>query len=288
MMNSEYKSFNKDDPAGSMGVFIRITGETKVYCHDQCHSGWTDCRVSGSVYNPTQIVNTTTRGIEWAFTGTATTGDFLGYWVNQTLIKEVLGKCSYVFDGGTDNKYNMGCGKKAACSYTPQACEDKTCAYASRDPATNYATYVNGDSEVVKGMAAPECTDAGTCAFKGPAFYKEDGMVADETFGAWKWRAEHGAGEEHLWNELVLDGELMKQYLHHNPAGTILAIVYASSFHPGGVAAGRTAALRMADTFKTEWGMAEAVPVIKVDLSVDVISGGDPFVFENASEVVIV
>jgi hypothetical protein len=280
MMNSEYKAFDANVPTGSFGTFIRITGSTKVYCHDGCLSGWTDCRVSGSVYNPTQIVDSDTGAIKWSFQGTGTSGDFLGYWVNQTLIKQALGKCSYTVDGGTDAKYNMGCGQHAAC--TTNSCDDKTCAYASRDPATDYSTYINGDSDVVKGITSPVCTDPGLCAFKGPSFYKETGMVEDDTFGALKWRAEN-QGSIGNWNELVIDGELMKQYLHHNPAGTIPAIVYASTF-PGD---GKAAATTMAQEMATEWGMSAPVPVIKVDLTVDVRSGGDPFVFESASEVTV-
>lgn len=282
-MNQEFKGFDANDPSGSIGTFIRITGETKVYCHDGCHSGWADCRVSGSVYNPTQIVNETSGAIEWSFVGTGTSGDYLGYWVNQTLIKQVLGKCAYTFDGGTDNKYNMGCGKRAACN--SNSCDDKECAYASRDPATEYTTYVNGESDAVKDGVMPDCgTDPGQCGYRGPSFYKETGLVEDEMFGAFKWRADNSAGTMARWNELVIDGELMKQYLAYNPAGTILAIVYTSTF-PGD---GRAAAMAMAQTFATEWSMAAPVPVIKIDLSVDVRSGGSPFMFENASEVVIV
>lgn len=281
MMNQEYHAFDKDDPAGSIGTYIRITGETKVYCHDGCHSGWTDCRVSGSVYNPTQIVNSDTGTIACSFVGTESKGDFLGYWVNQTLIKQRIGKCAYTFDGGTDNKYNMGCGQHAAC--TSFSCDDDTCAYASRDPATNYTTYVNGESIAVKGGVMPDCSNPGMCGYRGPAFYKETGYVPDETFGALKLRADIAVSSG-LWNEFVIDGELMRQELQHNPGGTILAIVYASSF-PGD---GKAAAMEMAQTFAAEWNMDVPVPVIKVDLSVDVRSGGNPFVFENAAEEVLI
>lgn len=284
MMNDEYKAFDSTNADGSIGTFIRITGATKVYCHDGCHSGWADCRVSGSVYNPKQIINADTGAIEWTFTGTGGTGDYLGYWVNQTLIKQRLGKCAYTGDGGTDNKYNMGCGKRAAC--TSNNCTDRTCAYAARDPATDYSTYINGDSEVVAGamMGAPGC-DPGTCGYKGPAFWKETGLVPDETFQAWKWRADHDPSAH--WNEYILDGEMMKEALAYNPAGTIPAIVYASAF-PGGADAGKAAAKAMAQTFATEWNMDTPVPVIKVDLDVNARDGGSPFKFEDtASELFV-
>lgn len=268
-----------------MGTFIRISGSTHVYCHESCHSGWADCRVSGSVYNPSQIVDKDTGAISWYFVGTQTHGDYLGFWVNQTLIKQKLGKCAYTFDGGTDNKYNMGCGQHAPCS--SNSCDDNTCAYAGLDPATDFTTYINGDSDVVSGAVSPACVDPGTCAYKGPSFYKEAGYVADETFKAWKWRAEVGAGSPQLMNELVLDGELMQRELQYNPAAVIPAILYASTF-PGGAAEGKAAAQDMAQQFATEWNMATPVPVIKIDLSVDVTAGGNPFVFETAAETVIV
>lgn len=244
-----------------------------MYCHDGCHSGWADCRVSGSVYNPTQIVDPDGT-IAWHFTGTASDGDFLGYWVNQTLIRQSLGKCSFSYDGGTDNKYNMGCGKHATCS--SNSCDDYTCAYAARDPDTDYTTYVNGESSYVKEGVSPDCPITDLCGWKGPSFYKETGYVEDEMFEAFKARA-NNQGAREQWNELILDGELLKQHLHQNPAGTIPAIVYASTF-PGD---GRAAATNMAKELQDEWGMAEQVPVIKVDLTVDVTSGGNPFVFEG-------
>lgn len=281
-MNKDYHDFDSSQASGSIGTFLRITGSTHVYCHETCYSGWADCRVSGSVYNPKQIVDETTNGISWYFTGTATHGDYLGYWVNQTLIKEKLGKCAYTFDGGTDNKYNMGCGMHAPCK--SNSCDDQSCAFAGLDPATDFTTYINGDSEAVTGIVSPTCTDPGTCAYRGPAFYKETGYVADETFQAWKWRADYSSG--HLMNELVLDGEVMKRELQYDAAAVIPAIVYASSF-PGGAAEGKAAALDMAQKFATEWNMATPVPVIKIDLSVDVTSGGNPFVFDDTETVIV-
>lgn len=277
-MNKEYKAFDQNDPTGSIGTYIRITGDTKVYCHDGCYSGYADCRVSGMVMNPTQIINTTTGGIAWEFVGTDSDGDYLGFWVNQTLIKERLGKCAYTLDGGTDNKYNMGCGKHATCG--TYSCQDKTCAYAFRDPATDYTTYANGESDCVQGGMNPaDGCDAGNCGYKGPSFYKETGLIPDDTFKALKWRADLQTAKEN-WNEFVLDGELMLQELQRNPAGTILAIVYASNF-PGD---GKAAATAMAQAMANDWNMPVPVPVLKVDLAVDVTSGGSPFVFEEVEE----
>jgi len=283
MMNDEYTGFDPKNPSGSIGTYIRITGSTKVWCHEGCYSGYADCRVSGSVYNPTQIVDETTGAIAWSFTGTQTDGDFLGFWVNQTVIKQTLGKCAYIGDGGTDNKYNMGCGKTAAC--TTNNCTDDTCAFAGMDPATNYKTHITADSDVVAGgmMGGPGCNDPGLCGYKGPAFWKQTGFVQDETFSAWKWRAENPGGGWG-WNEYVLDGEELKKALAYNPAGTIPAIVYASTF-PGD---GKAAAKAMAQAFATEWNMAEPVPVIKIDLTVNVVNGGSPFVFEDTTEELVV
>jgi len=281
-MNQEYKAFNANDPTGSIGTYIRVTGDTKVYCHEGCYSGYADCRVSGMVFNPTQIIDPTTGGIAWEFVGTESTGDYLGFWVNQTLIKERLGKCAYILDGGTDNKYNMGCGKAAACN--THDCDDKTCAYASRDPATDYTTYANGESECVQGGMYPadECLTA-FCGYKGASFYKETGLIPDETFKVLKFRADdQDADTKPKWNEFVLDGELMLQELQRNPAGTIPAIVYVSTFPGDGKAAATAMAQKMAD----DWNMQAPVPVIKVDLSVDVVSGGSPFVFEEAEDII--
>jgi hypothetical protein len=285
-MNQEYTSFDKDDSDGSFGVYIRITGSTKVYCNEGCYSGYADCRVSGSVYNPTQIVNQDSGAIEWSYTGTGTDGDFLGIYVNQTLIKQSLGKCAYIGDGGTDNKYNMGCGKKAPCS--SNSCEDNTCAFAGMDPDTNFQSPITADSDVVANsfMGSPTCNDPGTCSYRGPAFWKETGFIPDETFQAWKWRAEYDQSAH--WNEYVLDGEELKKALAHNAAGTFPAILYASNY-PDGVDAIKAKAQDMAQAFADEWNMAAPVPVIKIDLSVNVKTGGHPFVFEDtASEELVV
>lgn len=289
MMNTDYHGFNKDDPSGSIGTYIRVTDSTDVFCHTGCYNGWADCRVSGSVYNPTQII-TTTGTLSWSF-GDVDNSKNTGFVVNQTLIKARLAKCAYTVDGGTDFKYNMGCGTSTASAYGghctttgQEACDSEYCAYKDLDPATDYHRTVRGDSAVVKdgamGGGSP-CTDAATCAYKGPSFYKETGYIADDTFEMLKWRANNMRTAN--YNELIIDGELMIQELNFNPAGTIPAIVYTST---GGNSA-RQAAVQMALAMQTTWGMSAPVPVIKIDLDVVVTDGGDPFVFEDAHEMTV-
>lgn len=208
------------------------------------------------------------------------------FWVNQTLLKERLAKCAYSYDGGTDYKYNMGCGTSTApppgpghCSTTGQAaCEDKNCAYLNLDPATEWTTTATGESPCVSdGMLGSEsCTDVGTCGYKGPSFYKETGLIPDQTFDMLVWRANVG-GE--LYNEVIIDGELMIQELQYNAAGTIPAILYTSG--------GKSAATSMAQDMQSRWNMASPVPVILIDLDVVVTTGGNPFVFEDADEMTV-
>jgi len=242
------------------------------------------------MYNPTQIVcgesdACTTGTLAWSF-GDADAKK-TGFVVNQTLIKKSLGKCAYTVDGGTDYRYNMGCGNSTAPGYgghcdtasgSEAACADQNCAYRDLDPATNYATTVTGDSAVVADAMQPTCSDAGRCAWKGPSYFKETGYVDDQIFNMVQWRAVNTPGSSY-YNEVILDGELLLQELQYNAAAAITAIVYVDG--------GKDVATTMAAALQNEWNMLAPVPLIKIDLEVVVTAGGNPFIFEDTDEVTV-
>jgi len=269
LMNEEYHAYDANDPASSYGVFMRVMHNTEVYCHTGCHSGYADCRVSGSIFNADTMVDKTTSGLSWSFGPQV--GDATGWFVNQTEIKNHFGKCAYTGDGGTDNRNNMGCGCHSNCR---NKCEDKSCAFYSLDQNTGEVT---GDfDELVESCSVDAGSDVGFSFFKGPAFYPPNGLIEDQMHQMLEWRSRYQKSAADLWTEMVLDGNAMLQRLRIDPAKVIPAIVYVPSMDPD--AKGKAEA--MAEEFAKTWNLPSPLPVVKIDVSVNVREGGNPFVFD--------
>lgn len=272
LMNEDYHGFNKDDPSSSYGVFIRSTESTDVYCHQTCFSGWADCRVSGSMFNK-QVMVTENGTLAWSFGSSVTQST--GYFVNHTEVVNNLGKCAYSLDGGTDMRYNMGCG----CLYQGMvSCDDPAAPFWSLDPDTGYTTPLTEKSTLVNSCTFENSGKANPGFYPGPALYRPTGFPKpNKMFEAFQWRLDN-LKEQSLWNELVLDGEAMLERLSEDPASVVPAIVY----FPDASLDAKAKALKMASDFSKQWNLPSDIPVIRVDLAVKVTDGlGKPFSFET-------
>jgi len=267
-----------------------------VFCHMGCHQGTPDCRVSGFIANHKQMVQRNAPyGVALAFGNTPT-----AWYVNSSLIRTKLGKCSFAWDGGTQGKVNMGCGAHQGRSGNQSFCDEPDSPYKNKCCAPDCKETTTGDSPNVKNSVCsnmdqskwPTTWQHGPdCFWKGPAYYPPGGFVPDETHAMLKWRVDHqseaGPDPEHdpmsFWNEMVLDGDQVLKQLEQDAAATIPAFVYNPKLDPQA----KVMAQKMANALQTKYKMSKPVPVIKVDTSVDVRSGNaKPFIFESADEAI--
>jgi len=234
IMNKDYHGYNPDDPNSKVkGVTIRQTGEWKIYCHMPCYGGTPDCRVSSMMFNSKMMIKRTSGKIAWDF------GKPFGWYFNQTLVDTKYGKCSYAWDGGTQGKFNMGCGSNPGI----MGCLPKTnrSPFYDLDPDTGYTQKNTGTSRVVAGTACenkpqsqwPTKWGYGPgCFWKGAAYYPPSGFIEDNTKQMLDWRAKHQDYRDKLrdnletWNEVVIDGEQLLDSLGKDAAEAIPAMIY--------------------------------------------------------------
>lgn len=269
-MNELYTGFSPDDDTSPLGVTIMMHHEFVVHCGVECYHGEADCRTSSSVYN--HLVQVTAEGNSIAITMDRLSGVVF----NQSLIQESLTKCSYMFDGATFGRLNGGCG----CGALGHTCDDANCAYNNIDPDTGET--VTGDSAHVQrcycdgGVLHPDKTTDEQCFWKGPSFYRPDGVHGDETRQMLVQRLAHQDGTEQrspteivqkseFWNEVVLDGNVLQEQLALDPARVVPAFVYLK-----GSTGGRHTAQNMASKFASDYGFANPPPLIAIDVTVDV------------------
>jgi len=208
-----------------------------------------------------------------------------GWYINQTAIDTFLGKCGYAWDGGTMGKFNMGCG----CHTSATGCDDKGSPYYNIDPDTGKPN--TGKSRLVASCACenkrqstwPTTWQYGPdCFWKGAAYYPPDGLIEDDLWNMLKWRSDHqtgGAGDRTnlgFWNEVVLDGEQFLKALDVDAAAVVLAMVYNTA-DPNG----KSFAKRMSRDMANEYKLDNPVPIIGLNVGVDVSDGDYPFVVEE-------
>merc|ERR1712014_278060 len=106
-----------------------------------CSQGRTDYRMSASLYNHKMLVNKTLG------TPLLGLGRPAGIVFDLKQTQEYWGKCSYIWDGASDRKYNTGCGDGAL---TPD-CSANTSAFGNVCPSTGKIC-TQDDDEVKRGF----------------------------------------------------------------------------------------------------------------------------------------
>merc|ERR1719183_1748371 len=116
-LNEAFMCFDEADYKSKLGVVITMVSNPttfygNIFCsvlpnpkgNTSCFNGQADCRLSVSLMNHKMMINQAT--------GTVTVGldRGVGYVLNEEMVENSWGKCSYVWDGATNNKYNLGCG----------------------------------------------------------------------------------------------------------------------------------------------------------------------------------
>jgi len=216
-------------------------------------------------------------------------GRKVGVVFNQELVEQYFGKCSYMFDGGTVNRYNFGCGDIGAQEVIN--CESKHSPYMNICPSTG-KTCTADDVEVnakehVKGSDPMSF-------YKGPAY-----NVSTEELTHWngkqmwttkdqlrtmmndRFQVQQTVDSSGVHNELILDERLMLTQLWWDPATVVAAFSYIR-----GDAKARSQAATIQKAFKEQWGVEP--PLVGVDAGCKVATPGcAPFYADTGDELVV-
>jgi hypothetical protein len=212
----------------------------------------------------------------------------VGVIFNQLLVEQYFGKCSYLFDGGTINRYNFGCGNIGAEEVLN--CNSTHSPYSNICPSTNKVC--TADDPEVNSVEHATASDP-MSFYKGPAY----NVSADELThwnGEQMWEtkdelrtmindryAVQQVQESAVHNELILDERLILTQLWWDPATVISAFAYFR-----GDAEARSQAVKIQDSFKKQWGVEP--PLVSVDADCKVASPGcAPFYADNGDEMVV-
>jgi hypothetical protein len=289
-MNEEYYGYKVGDASSPFGNYIRVTGDSTVWCGMGCHDGGPDCRVSGSIFNSAQMIDPTHENAVGGWFGYQNGQGMSGFYVNSTLIRTKLGKCSYTWDGNTMSKVNNACGCPQGPT-GPAACDEKAhpdASYFNRCNPPEYSETCTGDDPQVNKCwcenyhgGKPQDGTGHQCYFKGVAWDSVQGKDSeDETNKMLDWRVtptREGSGGQYgpaitIWNEMVLDGRRMEEAMAVDPAGTIVAAVYAGK-DDWSKGMKRPAAQHMARQMQQRWHLSKPIPVIELLTTVDTQTG---------------
>lgn len=280
LFNKQYMNYSFETLSGLLGVTISWAAQMddfnkNLFCHPVmgtgCYNGESDCRMSASLFN-WKMVN---KDYIWA----TTFGRPMGYVFNQTMVEKDFGKCSYIFDGATENRYNNGCGIGAGAN-----CSNNKSAYANICSSTG-KTCTASDPEVKNSLCVPfgpvpnPQTPAGRqCLYSGPALNypkPESPNHLSEMVKA-RFQNEIKTQDYMAHNEVVLDERLLIPAIRKDPAVVIPAFVYAKS-----KTVGRQAAEQMRDKFCEEYQVSK-IPVIGINDEVDFRPTGPFFIPEDS------
>jgi len=271
-LNQLYTGFDENDDSSPLGVTISMQNEFALYCHTGCFHGQTDCRLSASVYNHKVQLKRSTGDIK------VTMGRVAGIVLNQTGVETSFGKCSYMYDGATFNRYNNGCG----CAAHSNACSDETSAFGNVCPTSGKSCTVS-DPEVSRcactNTKIPDRSDRTQCFFEGAAFGSGS---EDQTRTMLKERLQRQDGSDssndplEYWNEVVIDENVLMEQLAIDPVSVIPAMIYVKSR-----GAGLIYARKLRQGFADLYGEAALkIPLIAIDdeMVAHGVTGRGPFI----------
>lgn len=301
-LNWRYMGYDEADPESPNGVTIRMVGpdtsdDARFYCGTPCHGGYPDCRVSSSLYNNKMMTKHDTHDVA------VTMNRYAGILYNQTSIEKIMGKCVYMYDGATFGRVNHGCGcaaKVGGCGPPDSAYGNQDCQYKDRSHRSGIIEDTcHNNTEISPDVDSCWCktkhrdhdtprpehtrTESMQCFFRLGGIYPPHGPLPDELHEFVKarvWNQENpptetlGNGEirykQEYWNEIVIEGEELRNKLNENPLHAIAAFLYVGHSY-----AGKQKAQHMQRQIMEEYG-PPAIPIIELDHHVDTRCSG-PF-----------
>eukprot|EP00419_Tripos_fusus_P000540 CAMPEP_0172683196 /NCGR_PEP_ID=MMETSP1074-20121228/18692_1 /TAXON_ID=2916 /ORGANISM="Ceratium fusus, Strain PA161109" /LENGTH=368 /DNA_ID=CAMNT_0013502011 /DNA_START=26 /DNA_END=1132 /DNA_ORIENTATION=+ len=286
LLNDAYYGFSNDtkdpmDPKAPMGVTMNLPSDQtsffkNIFCAEYnnpkgktgCSQGRCDCRFSAALYNHLMLITEGFTLMDILKRRTAIV-------FNQTLVENYLSRCFYIWDGASNNKYNVGCGNGAGGD-----CSSRNSAFHNICPSTN-KTCTAQDQESKDGLCQqfgglhpmPVAHSAGyQCSFPGPAidYHEQQGWQPTDsrehlremlTFRTKNQQGnDEGTLKTKMWNEVVLDVRLLMPRIWEDPALVIPAFVYWKD-DPIAKANAKT----MRDDFCAEYGLDQKIPVLALD-----------------------
>lgn len=233
-----------------------------INCGHGCYHGYSDCKMSASVYNH-MVMRSRSGRINVAMSRSA------GIVFHQDMVENNIGKCYFQYDGGTYWNLNRGCGCHAS-----NDCNDPNGAYLSRATQGDHnvdrcdcEAYAQGHGGQMPGRHGRLCFHRGA-AFNTNHVTSDNNNLHDMM--AQRLASQRSAGDEESmesWNEVVLDGAMMQDHLNNDPFSVVQAFFYLR----GG---SDRFANNMAERFAREHQGAR-IPVIELDP--DGAAGGHPF-----------
>lgn len=283
-LNTQYMAYDFEHPHKKtpLGVTLSFADQPdnfdkNIYCHEYmntaCFKGFSDCRMSASLFNWKMISN----NYIWA----TTFGRPTGYVFNQTLVETTMGKCSYMFDGASENRLNNGCGTGAGSD-----CSQPNSAYA--DICHSTGKVCTADDGEVKGsyckpfgiLPQPPAGDKGyQCFFSGAAinYPKMDKPNHLREMVIARMANELNTSNYADHNEVIIDERPMMQAIWRDPAVAIPAFVYAQSKEEGPPGNARLGAEKMRDLFSKTYQVGK-IPVVGINDVTSFMPGGPFFI----------
>jgi hypothetical protein len=285
--NKLYYSFDADNPTSSSGLTMNLPSDQKsffgnIFCasynnphgRTSCSGGRCDCRFSAAMYNNKMLI---TEG----YTIMDSIGRKVGILFNQSLVENKYARCSFLWDGATNNKYNVGCGLGAPGN----SCADKKTAFFNICPSTGKVC-TKDDPESVGGLCdkfggqhpfPPAHSIGFQCALPGPAINYhgqddwqpetenniremvtqrlkyQDGIKGEDTEGGKKIL------KSKQWTEIVMDTRLLMPDIWKDPAVVVPGIAYWADDKPA-----LDSARTMRDDFCEKNKLEAKIPLIKI------------------------
>lgn len=301
-LNDFYTGFNESDPKSPLGVTITMTSNPNtfygnIYCstfnnpngNTSCHKGFADCRLSASLYNHKMIVNTADHKIVLGLQKTT------GYVINQSRVEAYLSKCSYIWDGASQNRLNRGCGNVPAIGLAALNCSNPQCAFYNYCPSTKQtcslnATEVHGSLCQAYGgpLPIPSYPQMPACMFPGPSIDWHEQANYKPQMSYLRDMVKARATKNFMldqWNEVVIDETLMLRDISQSSADAaqvVTAFVYAKS----GLPASKNSAENMRDEYCKINKVTPPIPVVEID---DVtFQPNGPFNLPSAESILLV
>jgi hypothetical protein len=266
-LNKNYMNYGQNaESTGPFGVTIRflhpdVQSMTKwFFCGTPCYKGYADCRVSSAILNHQVMVKD--RHIEKVLSMP------IGVVFNQTTVENKLAKCSYAYDGGTDLRYNYGCG----CGTSDQNCSSPQCAYASIDPKTGKPM-----TETSIDISRCHCknVDDHGCYWKGPAFFPDGGANEFPQMMEQRVKAQQAGTQKLDWDEVIIDGKVLTKLLEQDASSAISGFVWVKTGDQSTDSQSFGYAKELFKIFNEMYAFRSA-PIIALDMQQDVTQGG-PF-----------
>lgn len=294
-------AFDESNDDTSLGVTVSFASqlgsfEDNIYCagytNSNCYQGQSDCRLSAAIINHKVMVRETNTDGVIGHVVQPLMDRGVGYIFNQTLVENYFGKCTYLYDGASSYKLNLGCGGVAPPTTD---CDNERSAFnnmCTNDGGQTLHHCTATDSEIVGQKCAPEGHiqppshkgDA-TCFYEMPALIVDDpkNFTPSDTNHlreALKQRVEGDkvTRQEMEWNEVIIDNRLFLPQLNLDPTHTLIAFFYVTGSSMGDGTAHHLAT-SMRDKFQETWKVSGVgdIPVVEMDARTDFATTGGPF-----------